>query len=134
MIRASKQLRKSMLEHKRKHLFCWRSFGASSKNHLEEAGEAGAGMEGLEPGVPHGAVPLGNDIIVGNGRVLQSSLQLLSPCQPVHNHPHHHQPMTFQTKTVLGKNKVACRLTAHQQGKRLWKKAKPNAISFIACR
>lgn len=53
------------------------SFGAKALTNLEEAGEVGARLEGLEPGVPNGAMPLGDDIIVGNRSVLQLGLQLL---------------------------------------------------------
>ena len=34
-------------------------------------------VEGLKPGVPHGTVALGDDVLVRDGRVLQSGLQLL---------------------------------------------------------
>ena len=46
---------------------------------LKETREGGMLVEGLEPGVPHGAVALGDDILVRDGRVLQRCLQLLHP-------------------------------------------------------
>ena len=46
---------------------------------LKEAGEGGVLVEGLKPGVPHSAVPLGDDVLVRDGRVLQRCLQLLHP-------------------------------------------------------
>ena len=44
---------------------------------LKEAGEGRMLVEGLKPGVPHGAVALGDDILMRDGRVFQRCLQLL---------------------------------------------------------
>ena len=46
---------------------------------LKETREGGMLVEGLEPGVPHGAVALGDYVLVRDGRVLQRCLQLLHP-------------------------------------------------------
>ena len=42
--------------------------------YLKEAREVGVGLEGLKPGVPHGPMPFGNDIIMRDWCVLQRSL------------------------------------------------------------
>ena len=67
--------------------------------HLKEAGQAGLVVEGFKPGVPHCSGTLGNHLLMGYGRMIQRSLQLLNGKED-HHDASMHTPSHIQANSV----------------------------------